>query len=73
VDDQHAERNIVSARGLRGFRAQGEIIGRLEGDRLADYETITVSGATPDNGSLDVTLNAQGITPASIPGPDTAP
>lgn len=59
VDDQHAELNIVSARGLRGFRAQGEIIGRFEGDRLADYQTIAVSGTTPDNKNLDVTFNAQ--------------
>ncbi len=59
VDDQHVELTITNARGMRGFRAQGEIIGRFEGDRLADYQTITVSGTTPDNKNLDVTFNAQ--------------
>ncbi|MCC6540109.1 MAG: hypothetical protein IT162_21350 [Bryobacterales bacterium] len=59
IDDRRAELNIFSGRGMRGFRAQGEIIGRFEGDRLADYQTITVSGTTPDSKNLDVTFNAQ--------------
>ena len=58
VEDR-IELDINSARGMRGAKATGQIIGKLDGDRLIDYSSISFSGTTPDGKSLDVTFNAQ--------------
>ena len=58
VEDR-IELDINSARGMRGAKATGQIIGKLDGDRLVDYSSISFSGTTPDGKSLDVTFNAQ--------------
>ena len=58
VDDR-IELEITNARGMRGAGASGQIIGRLEGDRLADYSSVSFSGTTGDGKNIDATFNAQ--------------
>jgi hypothetical protein len=58
VDDR-LELEITNVRGMRGAKAQGVIMGRLEGERLVDYSTVSFGGTTADGKNLDVTFNAQ--------------
>ena len=58
VDDR-IELDITNARGMRGAKAQGQIMGRMEGDRLVDYSSVSFSGMTGDGKGLDATFNAQ--------------
>ena len=58
VEDR-IELEITNARGMRGAKAVGQIIGRLDGERLADYSSVSFSGATGDGKNIDVTFNAQ--------------
>ena len=58
VEDR-IELELNGARNMRGMKAQGQIVGRLDGERLVDYSSVSFSGATADGKPIDVTFNAQ--------------